>query len=139
MKTIDTLIRLAKLEVDNRRRTLAELLDQDAAFDRAIARLDQEVEDERDKARQFPEFATGYTAYAKHAADRRSALVESKAVLSVQIDEARDQLAESFEEQKKFEITAENQAAQEAADLDRREQVELDELGLQGHRRDQSA
>ena len=138
MKTLETLIRLAKLEVDDRRRVLAELLDRDAAFDRAIARLDQEVEDERERARQNPEYATGYAAYVRHSADRRKALVDDKAKLSQEILKARDDLAAAFEEQKKFEITAENQAKEETAEMNRLEQAELDALGLQSHRREQS-
>lgn len=138
MKTIETLIRLAKLEVDERRRALADLLDQDDAFDRAIDRLDREVEGEREKARQDPEYATGYTAYAKHAANRRKALIDQKAALGEQILQARDALAVAFEEQKKYEITAENQTAAEAAEQNRREQAELDAMGLQSHRRESS-
>ena len=135
MKTHETLIRLAKLEVDNRRRLLADLLDRDAAFDRAIDRLDAEVQAERDKARQNPEFATGYAAYVRHADDRRAALVNDKAALGEEIVGARDRLAEAFEEQKKYEITAENQAEAEAAEANRREQGELDALGLQAFTR----
>ena len=136
MKTIQTLIRLAKLEVDERRRALADLLEHDAALDRAIARLDREVEDEREKARQDPEYATGYAAYVKHAANRRKALVDQKAALGEKILEARDDLAVAFEEQKKYEITADNQAAAETAESNRREQAELDAMGLQNHRRE---
>lgn len=135
MKTIATLIRLAKLEVDNRRRLLADLLEQDAAFDRAVQRLDNELITERDKARESPEYAAGYTAYAKHAASRRKALIDRKAALAVDIDKARDRLAEAFEEQKKYEITAERRDDAEAAERNRREQLDLDELGLQAHGR----
>jgi len=138
VKTIETLIRLAKLEVDDRRRALADLLEEDAAFERALARLDREVEEEREKARQNPEYATGYTAYAKHAANRRKALVDQKTALGARILQARDDLAVAFEEQKKYEITAENQATAEAAEENRREQAELDAMGLQTHRREKS-
>lgn len=133
MKTVSTLIRLAKLEVDNRRRMLADLLEQDAAFDRAIDRLDGEVNNERRKARETPEYGAGFAAYAKHAANRRKAMVDRKAALAVDIESARDRLAEAFEEQKKYEITAERQDAEEMAEENKREQLDLDELGLQSH------
>lgn len=135
MKTVATLIRLAKLEVDNRRRVLADLLDQDAAFDRAIDNLDAEVEAQRQKVRETPEYGAGFAAYSKHAANRREALEERKAALAVDIDAARDRLAEAFEDQKKYEITAEKQDEAEAAELSKREQLALDELGLQSHAR----
>lgn len=135
MKTVATLIRLAKLEVDNRRRRLADLLEQDAAFDRAIDRLDGEIVAERQKARETPEYAAGYAAYAKHAANRRKALVDRKVALAIDIDKARDSLAEAFEEQKKYEITADRQEEAETAEENRREQQDLDELGLQAHGR----
>ena len=73
--------------------------------------------------------------YVRHAADRRSALVNDKAALGEEIGRARDSLAEAFEEQKKYEITAENLAEAEAAEANRREQGELDALGLQAHTR----
>lgn len=135
MKTVSTLIRLAKLEVDNRRRLLADLLEQDAAFDRAIDRLDGEVAAERQKARESPEYGGGFAAYARHAANRRKALIDRKAALAADIDAARDRLAEAFEEQKKYEITAERQDEEEAAEENKREQQDLDELGLQTHAR----
>lgn len=135
MKTVSTLIRLAKLEVDNRRRLLADLLEQDAAFDRAIDRLDAEIANERQKARETPEYGAGFVAYAKHAGNRRKALVDRKAALAVDIDTARDRLAQAFEEQKKYEITAERQEEEELAEESRREQLTLDELGLQTHSR----
>jgi len=135
VKTVSTLIRLAKLEVDNRRRLLADLLEQDAAFDRAIDRLDGEVAAERQKARDNPEYGAGYAAYSKHAANRRKALVDRKAALAVDIDAARGRLAEAFEEQKKYEITADRQEEAETAEENKREQLDLDELGLQSHAR----
>ncbi|RVU33720.1 flagellar export protein FliJ [Hwanghaeella grinnelliae] len=135
MKTVSTLIRLSKLEVDNRRRLLADLLEQDAAFDRAIDRVDTELDTERQKARETPEYGAGFVAYAKHAASRRKALVDRKAALAVDIDTARDRLAEAFEEQKKYEITAERQEEEETAEENKREQQDLDELGLQTHSR----
>ena len=135
MKTVSTLIRLTKLEVDNRRRLLADLLEQDAAVDRAIDRLDAELDSERQKARETPEYGTGFAAYAKHAASRRKALADRKAALAVDIDTARDRLAEAFEEQKKYEITAERQEEEETAEENKREQLDLDEMGLQTHNR----
>lgn len=135
MKTVSTLIRLAKLEVDNRRRLLADLLDQDAAFDRALDRLDAELDSERQKVREMPEYGAGFAAYAKNTASRRKALVDRKAALAVDIDTARDRLAEAFEEQKKYEITAERQEEEEVAEENKREQLDLDELGLQTHSR----
>ena len=41
----------------------------------------------------------------------------------------------AFEELKRYEIAEENRSAKEAAEIARKEQIESDEIGLEGHRR----
>ncbi len=137
MSTVETLIRLSKLDVDERRRALSDLLDRDAVIDRRIVQLDEELTRERQKARDEPEFAGGFAAYSEAAAGRRQSLVDEKAALAIEIESARDRLAQAYEEQKKYEITAERQEEAAASERNRLDQIVADELGLQSHARKQ--
>jgi flagellar biosynthesis chaperone FliJ len=55
------------------------------------------------------------------------------------IDAARDELAEAYRRLKTFEVTQEQREDAEEKEFNRREQIDLDEIGLNLHRRRTSA
>jgi len=69
------------------------------------------------------------------AKKRREILHRNLQDLQPEIEAARDELAEAFANQKKYEIAKENRDAAELSDQTRKENLELDELGLNKHRR----
>jgi flagellar export protein FliJ len=62
--------------------------------------------------------------------NRRENLKRSADELKAQLDDAQAQLGEAFEELKKVELLDERDQARERAEMDAREQAELDSIGL---------
>lgn len=135
MKKIDTLIRLHKFELDEKRRALQQLESQMMRMIDARLHLDQELIQEQKTASQGFELGLTYAGYAKKFVERREKLEEDMANLRVEIEKAELIVQMAYQELKKYEITAERQAAAEKYETDRREQGELDEAGITRHQR----
>ena len=129
MKSRDTLIRLRKFQVDEKRRRVAQIEGMVADFDRMAADLDREIATEQDRAGIHDPMHFAYPTYAKAAMGRRDNLKRSADELKVQLEEARMALAEAFEELKKAELLDERDQMRERAADNVREQAELDRIG----------
>jgi len=134
MKTLETLVRLAKFNVDDKRRVLAEVMAQVDAVQARIDALARSVEHERQIAFDTPALGPTFGQFAAKAKADREAMEQQLAALQPYVDQAREQLAEAFEEQKKYEITKDRQDENGRLELDRKDQAVLDEVGLQSHR-----
>ncbi len=134
MKTLQTLVRLAKFNVDDKRRVLAEVMAQVDAVQNRINALEASVEHERKVASESPDLGPVFGQFAAKARDERTGMEKQLKALQPYVDQAREQLAEAFEEQKKYEITKERRDETERLDLDKKDQAALDEVGLQAHR-----
>jgi flagellar export protein FliJ len=135
MDDLETLIRLHKAEVDARRLAVADLEMEQDRFRAGIAALDQALVDERGVAAHSFEAATAFGPYLEASRQRRAMLEEQIGVLEMEILAARDLLRDAYAELKKFELSAERQAAASKALASRREQQQLDEVGLSIFRR----
>ena len=71
-----------------------------------------------------------YPTYAKAAIQRRENLQHSADELKVQLNDAKDALADAFEELKKVELLDERDQMRERAEAAVQEQRELDAIGL---------
>lgn len=130
MKSRDTLIRLKKFQVDEKRRRVAQIETMIADFDRMAADLDREFQVEQDKAGIADPGHYAYPTYARAAMTRRDNLKRSADELKEQLAEAKDQLAEAFEELKKVELLDERDQLRDRTAADTREQAEMDRIGL---------
>ena len=130
MKSRETLIRLRKFQVDEKRRRVAQIESMVADFDRMATDLDREIETEQTRAGIHDPTHFAYPTYAKAAIQRRENLKHSADELKVQLNDAKDALAEAFEELKKVELLDERDQQRERAAENAREQAELDEIGL---------
>ncbi len=135
MKSRDTLLRLKRFQVDEKRRHVAQIEAMIADFERMATDLDREILHEQERAGIHDIAHFAYPTYAKAAMNRRDNLRRSAGELQGQLDAARDELAEAFEELKKLEILDERDSARERADENAREQADLDEIALRGVRR----
>src|SRR6476469_10829148 len=104
MKSRDTLIRLKKFQVDEKRRRVAQIETMIAEFDRMAVDLEREIKVEQDRAGIHDPTHFAYPTYAKAAMTRRDNLKRSADELKVQLDQARLALAEAVEELKKVEL-----------------------------------
>ena len=129
MKSRETLIRLRKFQVDEKRRRVAQIEGMVADFDRMAAELDREIETEQTRAGIHDPTHFAYPTYAKAALGRRDNLKRSADELKVQLEDARMALAEAFEELKKVELLDERDQQRERVADNAREQVELDRIG----------
>jgi flagellar export protein FliJ len=128
MKSRETLIRLKKFQVDEKRRKVAQIEAMMAEFDRIAAELDREIKLEQDRAGIHDPAHFAYPTYAKAAMVRRENLKRSSDELKAQLDDAKAVLGEAFEELKKVEMLDERDHARERAEQNAREQAELDRI-----------
>jgi flagellar protein FliJ len=129
MKSRETLIRLKKFQVDEKRRKVAQIEAMIAEFDRMAADLDREIKAEQDRAGIHDPSHFAYPTYAKAAMTRRENLKRSTGELRTQLDDAQAALGEAFEEMKKVEMLDERDQQRERAEQNAREQAELDRIG----------
>ena len=134
MRSRETLIRLQRFQVDEKRRAVGEIEVMIADFGRKITELDQQisVEQERSGITDVKHFA--YPMFAKAAGDRKVKLLESIDGLKEQLVKAQDDLAEEFGELKKMELIEEKDIRRRDDEYLALEQSELDETALNLHR-----
>src|SRR6266404_5892415 len=110
MQSRETLIRLKKFQVDEKRRRVAQIEGMIADFQRMSVDLEREIQSEQERAGINDPSHFAYPTYAKAAIQRRENLTRSADELRIQLDE-RDQ-------------------ARERAEENAREQADLDSIGL---------
>jgi flagellar protein FliJ len=134
MKSRETLIRLKRFQVDEKRRRVAQIEMMIADFERMSNELDREIkaEEARSGITDVGHFA--YPTYAKAAKVRRDNLVQSADNLRIQLDEAKAHLAEAFEEMKKVEVLDDREKTAERAVQNQRDQAAMDAIGLRAAR-----
>ena len=130
MKSRDTLIRLKKFQVDEKRRKVAQIESMIADFDRMAADLEREIKIEQERAGIHDPGHFAYRTYAKAAIQRRENINRSADELKVQLEAAKDMLADAFEELKKVEQLDERDQMRERAAEEAQERSELDAIGL---------
>ncbi len=128
MKTRDSITRLKRFQVDEKRRQLAQIESMIADFNRMANELDDQISAEQERVGITDVSHFAYPTYAKAAADRRDNLRNSAHELDDQLQRAQDELSEAIEELKKFEQLEERDQVRERADLEREEQDMLDEV-----------
>src|SRR5215471_19276199 len=130
MKSRDTLIRLKKFQVDEKRRKVAQIEGMIAEFERMASDLEREIKTEQERAGIHDPAHFAYPTYAKAAMVRTENLKRSADELEVQLDDAKAALGEAFEEMKKVELLDERDQMRERAEEDAREQADMDSIGL---------
>ena len=130
MKSRETLIRLKKFQVDERRRKVAQIEGMIAEFERMGVELEREIKSEQDRAGIHDPAHFAYPTYAKAAMSRRENLKRSADELRIQLEDAKAALGEAFEEMKKVELLDERDQARERDEEAAREQANLDAIGL---------
>ncbi len=95
MKSRDSLVRLKRFQVDEKRRRVAQIESMAADFLRIAADLDREIVNEEQKAGIADPLHFAYPTYARAARARRENLVRSAAELKEQLSDAKSQLDEA--------------------------------------------
>ena len=139
MTALANLVRMHRWNLDDKRRKVPELerlLEQLAAD---LTRVDAEIEAEQDAASRSIEGARVFPAFLTAARRRRKKLADSIIEVEREAERTREEIAEAFQELKKYELALDGRERRRRELLARREQLLLDELGLDMHRRRQLA
>ena len=139
MTTLDTLIRLEQVRLDDQRRMLTQLQD-------LLERIEQEIADlQVSQAREAavvrggdPNVRLTLEPFLAQVKQRLEQLQKAKKDAEDAIAVAHDRLAELFETQKRYEIIRDQRAIEAVAAAKRLEQQELDETASQTHERQDS-
>jgi flagellar protein FliJ len=128
MKSRETLIRLKRFQVDDKRRQVTQLETMIAEFERMASELDTQVAAEQNRSGIHDINHFAYPTFAKAAMTRRDNLRTSVDGLKAQLAEAREALAGAFEELKKVELIDERDKEAEKSVVAQREQAEMDRI-----------
>ncbi len=133
MKSRETLIRLRRFEVDEKRQKVTDLEAMIADFRRMAQDLERQIQVEQERAGVSDVNHFAYPTFAKAAIQRRDNLVASVDDLQAKLDLAREELADSYEELKKVELIEERDMERTRAGRIKAEQADLDDLGRMAH------
>ena len=131
----ESLIRLKKFQVDEKRRQVAQIEMMVADFERMASELDQQIEIEHTKTGISDVAHFAYSTFAKAALARRDNLLASASDMREKLEGAQDALAEAVEDLKKIELLDQREHSREAAEQAKVEQADLDEIGRFRHMR----
>lgn len=130
MKSRETLVRLKRHQVDERRRRLVQIETMIAEFHRMSADLDREIAAEEGRSGISDPAHFAYPTYARAAGQRRDNLRRSADDLHRQLDDAKAQLGEAFEDLKRVEVLQDRERSAERALEDARDMAALNRIGL---------
>ncbi|ALV27308.1 flagellar export protein FliJ [Pannonibacter sp. Q-1] len=128
MKSRESLIRLKRFQVDEKRRQVTQIESMIAEFHRMADELDDQIRTEQERVGITDVTHFAYPTFAKAAATRRDNLRNSAHELDDQLEKARDELSEAIEELKKFEQLEERDHQREREAQEQAEQDQLDEV-----------
>ena len=125
----ESLIRLKKFQVDEKRRQVAQIEMMIADFERMASELDQQIEIEHTKTGISDVAHFAYSTFAKAALTRRDNLLNSANDMKGKLEAAQDGLAEALEDLKKVELLDQREHQREKDEQLKVEQSEYDEIG----------
>jgi flagellar export protein FliJ len=125
----ESLIRLKKFQVDEKRRQVAQIEMMINDFERMASELDQQIEIEQTKTGIADVAHFAYSTFAKAALTRRDNLLNSASDMKGKLEAAQDGLAEALEDLKKVELLDQREHQREKDEQLKIEQQEYDEIG----------
>lgn len=107
MKSRESMVRLKRFQVEEKRRQVQQIESMVAEFDRMSNELDMQISAEQERTGIFDASHFAYSTFARAAMQRRDNLKASAAELRQQHDAALEDLAAAEEELEKIELLAE--------------------------------
>lgn len=128
-----TLIRLHRWQLDELRRRLAPLESEREVLLQKGRSLLERLDRERAAVAAGNGTPADLQSFKNWVMVEHSRIDAQLAKAEVVIEQLREQMADTFQDVKKFEITEERRRAHERQEEERREQLQLDEIGLNSH------
>ncbi len=136
-KDLKTLIRVHKFELDEKQRRLGNLLRFEQALQNRKILLAKRFIEEEQAANSSPVAAITFGAYVDWHLEENKRVDRALEENRQEIMLMRDEIIEAYQELKTLEITQNNRDKRELAELERKTNAMLDEIGLTLHRRRQ--
>ncbi len=137
MAGLASLIRLRKHELDEQRRKLTELQTRRDVLVAQERRLLDDIDAEKKHAAIDDETRTAFPNYLKRVTKQLDVIRAEYIKLDAAITAAQAKLQDAFKELKTYEITEANRAAHKAAELKKKEDQTMDDIGIDGYARKQ--
>jgi hypothetical protein len=128
MKSLRTLLKLARRDVETLRRALADQIQRQHTIEDRILGHEATVRSEQQAALKDYESARVYGGYAVAAVALRRGLESERDVVAAESARLRMLISEALVETRKFERLIELEEAREKATREKRENAELDEF-----------
>ncbi|HPQ50475.1 MAG: flagellar FliJ family protein [Alphaproteobacteria bacterium] len=137
MADLNPLIRLRKFRVEEKQKILADLFRQAELLEGRKRAIFEEIERERQLAESGIdiEALVTFAAYSARMASEVERLNSQLKKLDVKIERAQEDMREAFSEQKKAQIIQQRRDDEERAEIDAKENKNLDEIGIEVFRR----
>lgn len=130
MKTLDSLIRLNRWQLDEKRRALVELETLIGSLHDERRRVEEALARERQILTDDPDPTIGFGAFLDAIKGRRAAIDQSIAQAQAKLDALREDIADAFQDLKTVETAEEDRVRRAALVRKRRDGAALDEIAL---------
>lgn len=138
MKGLQNLIRVHKWKLDEKRRELADFESLRAEFVKQLRTLEEEQRKEQEVAGNNPEVGFSFANYAAAAKQKRDNIRASIEEVDSKIAELNDEVSDCYQELKKYQVALDARGVREKYERNRIEQMGLDEIAIELHRRKSS-
>lgn len=132
-RDLHTLIRVREWDVDEKRRSLGEILKRLYALEEQARELEASFREEQRIAAASPsEAGFFYGTYAHTVIERREELARLIAEAETRVAKAQDRLRAAHGELRKFEMAQDRRDKEALAERERKDQAIQDEIGIRG-------
>ncbi len=128
MKSINTLIKLKKQEIDNRRIVISTLEREKDQLNLEIENLQKELLEQQQIVAENPDFLYSYSNYVDANTARKNKIIVRIDNILLEIEKIYAEVYELFGELKRFEIILDHKKKQKLYEENKREAASLDEL-----------
>ena len=132
LKSLKSLIRLHQQNLDGIRRQLAEEEEDLRATIAEIQAIDTQIQQEMEFSQLSPDLMKSFTLFLQGAKYRRALQDYKRAQIEDQVELTRSRLREALAELKRYEIARDKIAKALDAEILKKEQQQMDEVGLRG-------
>ncbi|MCA3270025.1 MAG: flagellar FliJ family protein [Alphaproteobacteria bacterium] len=139
MKSLSTLIRLNKFQLDEKKRALKELQELAQNLHSSLAQLKEEFDREQAIAKESFTAAQVFHQYKAAIEQRRATLLESINQVDDEILGITNEMTDLFQDLKRFEITESERTLTSKKSRDKKEERALDDQAIVRYRRQQGS
>lgn len=135
MKGLDSLIRVHKWKLDEKRRELADFENLRTGFVKQLRALEEEQQQEQEVAGNNLEVGFSFANYAAAARQQRENIQASIEEVDAKVMELNAEVKICYQDLKKYQVALDARKVKEKYERDRVEQMGLDDLAIELHRR----